>query len=155
MQFCKFTNLMRSFINANPKNQRRFFCPAFPYIKMTLNQSIEVDRAAYYNLESFDQSIWLVLAQIIFLVYVQIFVSSVDVKIIKTVWHNAVLYIPANVILCVILSVDVFTYGLFVSGSAVMLFQGRVWLNPTLCRLMAGYFLCIAFIINILLYAHV
>ena len=22
MQFCKFTNLMRSFINANPKNQR-------------------------------------------------------------------------------------------------------------------------------------
>ena len=129
----------------------RFFCPAFHYLKMTLNQSIEVDRAAYYNLESFDQSIWLVLAQIIFLVYVQIFVSSVDVKIIKTVWHNAVLHIPANVILCVILSVDVFTYGLFVLGSAVMLFQDRVWLNPTLCRLMAGYFLCIAFIINILL----
>ena len=22
MQFCEFTNLMRSFINANPKNQR-------------------------------------------------------------------------------------------------------------------------------------
>lgn len=116
-----------------------------------MNQSIEVARAAYYHLESFDQSIWLVLAQIMFLVYIQIIVSSVDLNIIKSVWHNAVLHIPANVILCVILSVDVLTYGVFVLGSVVMLFQGRVWLNPTLCRLMAGYFLCIAFIINILL----
>lgn len=120
---------------------------------MNENKSVLVNKATFYNLEWFDDNIWIVLAQIAFLLYVFVFICSVDYKIIHTIWHVPKLHIQANIILCIILALDVAIYGQFVLSTTAILLQrkGKVWLNPTLCRLFACVPLCIIYSVNVIL----
>lgn len=120
---------------------------------MSENKSVVVNQATFYNLEWFDDNIWIVLAQIAFLLYIFVFICSVDYKIIHTIWHVPKLHIQANILLSIVLALDVAIYGQFVLSTTAILLQGKgqVWLNPTLCRIFACFPLCIIYSVNVIL----
>ncbi|XP_052087137.1 uncharacterized protein LOC127724248 [Mytilus californianus] len=115
------------------------------------NISVAVQKADFYNLESFDKYKWLVFIQAAFFAYILSFISSMNFSIVRSVWGKPKLQNQANILLCVLLIIETLFYAQFTITSTGMMLSGKIWLNRTTCKLYLFFVLGTMFLPHILL----
>ena len=85
----------------------------------------------FYILEDFDSIVFVKYLQIFLFLYISCIVVALDANIIKAICLKEDLLIVANILLCFVLSVDIFQVVYYSVSSTILLLKQTVWLNET------------------------